>query len=262
MLRTEEAGTVTIIALGPLTNISLAASRDPVAFARVKEVVIMGGALGVEGNVTPVAEFNVYSDSAAAAHILALTSQNPKSTIPAGIEPPPAGTPALNATLISLDLTHQHLVSWAEFSRATDSPLHEWVKAMMEKTFAKMKSEYKGDRPEEVEVALHDSLCVFYVLDRARGTWECREGVDVRVETEGQWTRGMTVVDRRGRRKELDPAAVAGNDHGGWCLEGTGNAVRVVTKSGVEEKFGWLLMQDIFGLAKREEGAESAAVVE
>jgi purine nucleosidase len=60
-------GELTVLCTGPLTNLALAVSIVPEIAAQVKEVVIMGGAAWVPGNVTPVAESNIYNDPEAAA---------------------------------------------------------------------------------------------------------------------------------------------------------------------------------------------------
>lgn len=63
-------GELTIIALGPLTNVALALREDPGFAGLVKRLFVMGGAVEVGGNVTPHAEFNVYTDPHAAAEVL------------------------------------------------------------------------------------------------------------------------------------------------------------------------------------------------
>ena len=62
----------TIVALGPLTNLSRLEDRRPGILNRSAGVVIMGGAVETRGNVTPRAEFNFHSDPLAAAHVLGL----------------------------------------------------------------------------------------------------------------------------------------------------------------------------------------------
>ncbi|ELR19118.1 inosineuridine preferring nucleoside hydrolase [Acanthamoeba castellanii str. Neff] len=66
LLRTHEPGEITILTIGPLTNIALAAEADIETLRRVHEIVIMGGAFFAPGNVTPHAEYNIYADPEAA----------------------------------------------------------------------------------------------------------------------------------------------------------------------------------------------------
>ncbi len=89
-LMREEKGTVTLCALGPLTNVALALIREPKIAPRIKELVLMGGGFFEGGNVTPTAEFNIYVDPQAADVVL-------KAGIPTVIMP--------------LDVTHKALTT-------------------------------------------------------------------------------------------------------------------------------------------------------
>ena len=69
---TSAPGMATVVALGPLTNLSRLEQQYPGALSQAASVVVMGGAVETRGNVTPKAEFNFYSDPVAAAHVLGL----------------------------------------------------------------------------------------------------------------------------------------------------------------------------------------------
>lgn len=73
-------GQITLVAVAPLTNIALAIRKEPRIINAVRQVIIMGGALRVEGNTTPLAEFNFYVDPHAA-HIV-LNSGMPITLLP------------------------------------------------------------------------------------------------------------------------------------------------------------------------------------
>ena len=85
-LARQHPNELTLIAIGPLTNVALALHRDLEGMKKFKEVVIMGGAVRVKGNVTPYAEFNIFVDPLAAKMVF-------ESGLP--------------ITLVPLDVTHQ-----------------------------------------------------------------------------------------------------------------------------------------------------------
>ncbi len=101
-------GEITLVAIGPLTNIALAIRQEPRIVENVKEVFIMGGAIRHEGNTTPLAEFNTYVDPHAA-HIVFNS-----------------GMPI---TLTPLDVTYECVFTKDDLSRLLiiDSPITKFI---------------------------------------------------------------------------------------------------------------------------------------
>jgi len=102
-------GEMTLVAIGPLTNVALAIRKEPRIAGALKELIIMGGAIRHEGNTTALAEFNTYVDPHAA-HIV----------YHAGI----------STTLVPLDVTYQCVLTSQDVERLQklDSPIPRFIK--------------------------------------------------------------------------------------------------------------------------------------
>lgn len=235
----------------------------------------MGGAVAVPGNITPVAEFNCYADAVAAARVYALTSPTPASTMPptphgrTSLPPyPPQLSRRLNLTLFPLDITTPHELRRGFFTEEiksfmeAGSPLAQWVETFLSRTFDKIDS-LTGDG-SEAALSLHDPLCIWYMLTRDHPLWTATPRLeDIRVETSGQWTRGLHVVDRRVRAKAdgedtkitthpADPMEAVTvdeipGDTLGWLSAKKGNRISRMVGSPGEEAFAGELMRRIFG---------------
>jgi len=164
-------GAVTLVTLGPLTNVALALRQDPLAMRGFRRLVVMGGAAAVPGNVTPVAEFNVWADPEAAQAVL-------ESGLP--------------ITLVCLDVTQRvRLLPGTIASRfgPRADPVSRLVCDM-----APAILEFAARAEREPGITLHDPLAVAVACDP---TLVRTERLPLRVETRGEHTAGMTVVDRR-----------------------------------------------------------------
>jgi inosine-uridine nucleoside N-ribohydrolase len=235
-LRSNPPGAVDIVLLGPATNAALALAADPEVFGRVNSIIMMGGALRHAGNQTPKAEFNVYGDPDGAAQIFSLSSESRKTS----------GTPQTPIFLVPLDITTYHILPREVFLESLQSwierkdPLACFLQEVLLTTFEKIEK-ISG----KTAVGCHDPLTIFALLHPDLMTWEM---LDIRVETEGLWTRGETVIDTRGRKRWPAGSKGAVRDNGNWLHGETGNCISVLTSSGDDASlFGLKLLQGIFG---------------
>lgn len=165
----EPAKTVTLVPIGPLTNIALAARLEPKIVERVKEVVLMGGGFHI-GNIKPMAEFNIENDPEAA-HIV-FEEKWP-------------------IVMVGLDLTYQALATQEVKSEiaSIDSDAGRFVTQVLARFSENYKKSKGFDAPP-----VHDACAVGYVIDP--GIIETRKA-PVHVECTGRYTAGMTVTDLR-----------------------------------------------------------------
>ena len=160
---------ITLIPVGPLTNIALAVSKDPSIAALVKDIVIMGGSIS-GGNVDGAAEANIYNDPEAA-----------QIVFNAGWMVTMVGSDVGERTLI----TRKYL---AEL-QSSHGPQSDFISKIADFYLTRSeKSGYAG-------AAMYDPLAVGIALDPTLGTLK---EMHVDVETKGEFTRGETVANRMG----------------------------------------------------------------
>ncbi|MGX0330606.1 ribonucleoside hydrolase RihC [Staphylococcus cohnii] len=153
---------ITLIPIGPLTNIALLLLTYPEVKTFIKEIVLMGGSAS-RGNITPLAEFNIYCDPEAAQIVF---------------------NSGLPLTMIGLDvarsssLTHD-TINELNSINDTGKMLHQLFK------------HYRGDDFEK-GINVYDAYTLLYLLHPEH--FDVREA-DVQIETDGKLTKGASVVD-------------------------------------------------------------------
>lgn len=167
-LEAAPASGVTLCPIGPLTNIASALLKAPRLVPRIREIVLMGGAVGL-GNITPAAEFNIHVDPHAAAAVFR------------------SGAPVV---MFPLDATHQAIATpdWAKRLAALGTRSGAAIAGMFGRRTRRNLTRFGGRG-----VPLHDPCVVAYLLwpELFQGT-HCH----VEVETASELTMGRTVVDR------------------------------------------------------------------
>ncbi len=165
---------ITLLCLGPLTNLARLCRRDPGAIPLLNNVVISGGSMSAPGNASPIAERNMFFDPESASEVFA--SATTKSLVP-------------------LDVTEQVLFGVelleklpSKFSRA-GSLLHKVLPYAFRTAHQKLGREL---------IPLYDPTVLLAVVEPELFGWESMAG---KVETHGELTRGATVFDQRLRRE-------------------------------------------------------------
>jgi inosine-uridine nucleoside N-ribohydrolase len=161
---------LTLVPTGPQTNIGLLLRERPDLADRIAHICFMGGAAG-EGNTTPSAEFNVWSDPEAADHVL-------RSGVP--------------ITMIGLDVTHRAIL-WdteREAMAASGGAASKLVAGLLGFYQGFHRRVYGWDGGP-----IHDAVAVAHLAHPGLVT---TVRANVTVELRGEFTRGRTVVDLRG----------------------------------------------------------------
>ncbi|WP_336206100.1 nucleoside hydrolase [Nonomuraea sp. LPB2021202275-12-8] len=192
-------GEITLVAIGPLTNIALAVRREPRIVEWARDLVIMGGSF-TRGNHNPAAEFNMLADPEAAAIVFE------------------AGW---TVKMLGLDVTLTAVVTSAVLDRMR--PLGRLAELLVPA------AQFYGAVTDLAGPAIHDACAVAYVMDPSLVTMV---PAVVNVEVIGEYTRGMTVVDFRLRERRANALVATGLDAGRFWDVVLGAYVRLAERLG------------------------------
>jgi len=161
---------VTVVALGPLTNLARAFQRDQELLSQVGRIIMTGGAVQAPGNITPAAEFNMYCDPQAARAVFRSHSTK---------------------TLIPLDVTNQVVLSYDLFNQLPDetTKVGAFLRTILPPAFRAYRQQFGLEG-----IHVHDSVALMAVVAPELFTTQDMAGD---VETMGELTVGATLFDRR-----------------------------------------------------------------
>ncbi len=168
---------LTLIATGPLTNVALGLQNDPEGMRKLKEVVIMGGAVRTEGNITPYAEFNIFSDPLAAQRVF-------ESGLP--------------ITLVPLDITRQVFLTPQEMEDRVNPMNNPFSRFVVEAVGYDLKA-HRFPRGSN-SIYLHDPLAVGVAID---SNLVKKEKLSLVVETEEETHYGHISETGEGSKIEV-----------------------------------------------------------
>ncbi|CAA2933686.1 probable uridine nucleosidase 2 [Olea europaea subsp. europaea] len=165
-------GKVTVVALGPLTNVALAIQSDPSFVKNIGQIVLLGGAFAVNGNVNPAAEANIFGDPEAADIVF---------------------TSGADVLAVGINVTHQVVLTDADRDKLAESngKFAQYLNKILDVYFS-----YHHDAYSTKGVYLHDPTALLAAVNPSLIT--CTEGA-VRVQTTGI-TRGLTLFYNKQKR--------------------------------------------------------------
>jgi purine nucleosidase len=179
----DHAGTLTLVTLGPLTNIARAIERDPTVAQRIPRTVVMGAVADHIGNVTPAAEFNMWADPHAVDVVLG------------------AG---MHLEFVGWDISRKFAVVEPDLAadlRSIGTPVAEFCMDIQ-----RVVAEFCATETKLAGFDLPDPIAMAHAIDPAIAVE--MEHLNLRVETTSPLTRGMVVMDRLGFTGNLPNAHV------------------------------------------------------
>lgn len=182
-------GEITLVAIGPLTNLAAAEEKSPGILAKAREVVIMGGTFQWRGNITSHAEFNIHHDPGAARRVLASRH---------------------DLVMLPLDVTRR-VIFTLELAREIGrvAPRSRRARFIIDlcEFLTQTNMRYRQTQGRH-GFLVHDAATLAYLFYPETLLFQ---RAHVRVETRGEWTRGQTVTDERHGAKTVANAWVGEN---------------------------------------------------
>lgn len=178
----KNPGEITILAVGPMTNVALALLKKPSIAGKVKRIIAMGGAIHYPGNATPQSEYNVYCDPEAFDIV-----------VKAGID----------FTLVPLDVTYQCIFTTEHLARITSA--RDDIKRFIADS-TRFYMEFHASHQDIQGCAINDPLAAALLLDPSLVT---NRDYFLTIELQSPTSKAKTIVDHYGALKKSPNAKVA-----------------------------------------------------
>jgi len=170
----ENPNEITVVVIGPQTNIAKAFIKEPKLPSIIKELVIMGGAINVPGNKNGAGEFNIFVDPEAADIVF-------KSNV--------------KKILMPLDVCNKVFFNLSDFDKLQGNPLYNPIKDMM-RYYIKGIEKFEGT----VGALMYDPLATYYLINPDVYKTEL---MNIKIGVEDDNKRGLTMIDSSGHEVQV-----------------------------------------------------------